>query len=92
MTYQQSAGRAKRPTTRQLFLTEPHGEHEVLHVLHNGEGAESPALTNNSLIKVKVVTSKSSKVGNELVFTGEELTSLSRQWLKFIGDPLLKKS
>lgn len=60
------------PKTKLNITTQPHGEHKLVRTEPAGENA-----VHNQLFALK------NSAGVEMGFTGEELTSLSNQWLKF---------
>jgi hypothetical protein len=64
--------------TKILFLTTPHGEQVVSHILNDGDDSEPETLVGHSLVQIK----GKQKRGKEAVtLTAEELDDLSRQWI-----------
>jgi hypothetical protein len=65
---------------RKLFQTEPHAAHTVSLITHNGESLEKqPVTSGEALIRIT-----EDRFTHYLVLTGEEMTSMAKQWLKLI--------
>lgn len=63
--------------TKRLFITDPHGEQTVTKLL--GKEYSGNESVGNSLFMIKDTQ------GREIVLTGEEFTSLAKQWFSFFG-------
>ena len=65
-----------------LFTTDPHGAQQIIRVEKQSfSKADDREDHGNSLYAIK----DDSKRPNGIVMTGEELTSLTRQWLSYCG-------